>query len=116
MLNLFRKKETKIEFTDELLEQLELVLAEAAKILEESNNPAQAGWLTRILDSAKDRNSERFKNLVLSNELLGGSGSVIDVWVENEQQMSRLHELENQLFQLFRETGLKHRALSRLKW
>lgn len=116
MLNLFRKKETKIEFTDELLERLKLALTEAAEILEKSGHGGQANWLIRILDSANDRNVERFKNLILSNELLGGSGSVIDVWVKDEQQMSRLHELETKLFHLFRETGLKDRALSRLKW
>ncbi len=116
MLNLFRKKETKIEFTEELLEELESVLTEAYNILRDAAYTAQANYLKQILASTINRDAELFKKLILSNELLGGAGSVIDCWIEDEQQMSRLHELETELFHLFRKTGLKHRGLSRLKW
>lgn len=85
MLNFFRKKETKIEFTDELLERLELIVTEANQVLIDSDNSDRTGWLSRILDSAKDRNTNRFKNLVLSNELLGGSGSIIDIAINDSQ-------------------------------
>lgn len=116
MLNFSRKKETKIEFTDELLEQLESVLTEAYNILRDAAYTTQANYLKQILASAINRDAELFKKLILSNELLGGAGSVIDCWIEDEEQMQRLQKLETELFHLLSKTGLKHRELSRLKW
>jgi hypothetical protein len=116
MFGLFNKKETQIVFTEELLEQLESVLTEAHNILRDSAYTAQANFLKQILASALNKETERFKSLILSNELLGGAGSVIDCWIEDELQMSRLHELETELFHLLSKTGLNQSALSRLKW
>ena len=48
---------------------------------------------------------------VISTDLLGGSGSVVDVWIEEEQKMKRLDDLMNAFLKLTIKSGLNHRAI-----
>ena len=116
MFRLFKKRKSAVQFTDELLKEFELVLSEASGILRSSGYAAQANWLKKILTSTLEQDKARFSKLVLSSEFLGGSGSVIDVDIRDKEKMSRFKQLMVQLYHLIRATGLKGRALNRLKY
>ena len=86
-------------------------MTEIYEILRDSAYSAQANWIKQILITIQNEDTESFKEKVLSNDLLGGSGSVVDVWIEEEEKMNRLHDLMNAFLELTIKSGLNHRAV-----
>jgi hypothetical protein len=54
----------------------------------------------QILACVEKENAVDFKKKVISAELLGGSGSVIDVCIAEKEKMDRLNELMNSFLKL----------------
>jgi len=111
---LFKRHKNKtftILITKERKHQLSIILTELAVILRDSKNPYQADCVEQILSSIEKEDTELFKQKVLSNELLGGAGSVIDTWIEDEIKMKRMDDLMNDFLELVIKSGLNHRAV-----
>lgn len=116
MFGLFKKRSYQIDFSEENKERFKTLLTEIYEILRDSAYSAQANWIMQILSSVHKEDSEMFKQKVISTELLGGAGSVVDVWVEEDEKMKRFDSLMNDFLELTVKSGLKHRAIkSRMK-
>lgn len=111
MFGLFKKRTYQIDFSENNKERFTTLLTEIYEILRDSAHSAQANWIMQILSSIQNEDKERFKQKVISADLLGGSGSVIDVWIEDENKMERLDYLMNDFLELSVKSGLNHSAL-----
>lgn len=107
----FFKKTFEVTFTDELATELESALAEAYQHLNSTGHTGQANCLKRILKSVIDRDTELFKKRVLTNNLLGGSGSVLDVWIEPDSTRELFELSFNKFLNLTLQAGLTHKAV-----
>jgi hypothetical protein len=105
------KKTFEITFKDELSAELEAALTESYQILKKTGHSAQANCLKGILKSVIDRDTELFKKRVITMDLLGGSGSVLDVWLESEHTREQFEKSFNKFLNLTLQTGLTHRAV-----
>lgn len=110
MFGLF-KKTYNIDFKEENKERFNTILTEIYEILSGSAYSAQANWVMQILSTVQKEDKKMFKEKVVSAELLGGAGSVVDVWIEDEEKMKRLDDLMNSFLELTIESGLNHKAL-----
>lgn len=110
MFGLF-KKTYNINFNEKNKERFTTLLTEIYEILRDSAYSAQANWVMQILSTVQKEDKEMFKEKVISAELLGGAGSVVDVWIEDEEKMKRLDSLMNSFLELIIESGLNHRAV-----
>jgi|SRR5690554_4335461 len=110
MFGLF-KKTYNIDFSEENKEQFITLLTEIYEILRDSAYSAQANWVMQILSTVQNEDKDMFKEKVISAELLGGAGSVVDVWIEDEAKMNRLDNLMNSFLELTIKSGLNHRAV-----
>ena len=110
MFGLF-KKTYNIDFKEENKERFTILLTEIYEILRDSAYSAQANWIMQILSTVQNDDKELFKEKVISAELLGGAGSVVDVWIEDEDKMKRLDNLMNSFLELTIKSGLNHRAV-----
>lgn len=110
MLGLFKKRTYEIDFSEDK-ERFEILLTEIYEILQGSAYSAQANWIKQILSAVLNEKQEEFKRKVISAELLGGAGSVVDVWIEDEDIMKRLDSLMNSFLELTIKSGLNHRAV-----
>lgn len=111
MFGLFKKRTYQIDFSENNKERFTALLTEIHEILRDSAYSAQANWIMQILSSIQNEDKEGFKQKVISAELLGGSGSVVDVWIEDEKKMKRLDYLMNNFLELSVKSGLNHSAL-----
>ncbi|MCR9013810.1 hypothetical protein [Aquiflexum gelatinilyticum] len=111
MFGLFKKRTYQIDFSENNKERFTALLTEIHEILRDSAYSAQANWIMQILSSIQNEDKEGFKQKVISADLLGGSGSVIDVWIEDENKMERLDYLMNDFLELSVKSGLNHSAL-----
>ncbi|MEQ9279365.1 MAG: hypothetical protein RLN83_07685 [Balneola sp.] len=107
----FFKKSFEITLSDELASELESTLTECYQHLNSTGHSGQANCLKRILKSVIDRDTELFKKRVLTNDLLGGSGSVLDVWIEPESTRELFDISFNKFLNLTLQSGLTHRAI-----
>ncbi|MEQ8360046.1 MAG: hypothetical protein RH860_11210 [Cytophagales bacterium] len=110
MSGLFNKS-FEVTLTDELAIELESVLTESYQHLKNSGYSGQANYLKRILKTVIDRDSKLFKKLVLARDLLGGAGSVLDVWIEPESMRELFDVSFNKFLNLTIQTGLTHQAV-----
>jgi translation initiation factor 1 (eIF-1/SUI1) len=111
MFGIFKKKTYQIDFTETNKVRFITLLTEIYEILRDSAYSAQANWIKQILVTVQNEDAENFKKKVLSNDLLGGSGSVVDVWIEQGEKMNRLDDLMNDFLSLTIKSGLNHRAV-----
>ena len=111
MFGLYNRRIYNVEFTEENKEMFNDLLTEIYKILRDSTYTAQANWIKEILFTVQKEDPNLFKQKVISAELLGGAGSVVDVWIEEEEEMKKLDSLLTDFLELTFKSGLKHRAL-----
>lgn len=111
MFGLFNKKTYKVNFSEENKERFTTLLTEIYEILRDSAHSSQANWIIQILSAIKKEDQELFKEKVISSELLGGAGSVVDVWIEDEKKMNRLDFLMNSFLELTVKSGLNHKTI-----
>jgi hypothetical protein len=110
-LGLLKKRTCQIDFSKENKEQFKYLLTGIYEILCDSAYAAQANWIMQILSTVQKEDSENFKQKVISFELLGGSGSVVDVWIEEGEKMKKLDSLMNDFLELSIKSGLNHRSV-----
>lgn|SRR5690554_995454 len=111
MFGLFKNRTYQIDFSENNKERFTTLLTEIYEILRDSAYSAQANWIMQILSTIQNEDKEEFKQKVISAELLGGAGSVVDVWIEDEKKMKRLDSLMNDFLELTVKSGLNHRAV-----
>jgi hypothetical protein len=111
MFGLFGKKSYEVRFTEERAEQMKIVLTDIYEILRDEAYSAQANCVKEILVTVHSEDVEGFRGKVLSNELLGGSGSVVDVWIQNPENRETLDKRLNEFLNLTLQSGLTHRSV-----
>ena len=111
MFGLLKKRVYQIDFNEINKEQFDVLLTEIHEILRDSGYVAQANWIIQILSTVKKGDSEMFKQKVISAELLGGSGSVVDVWIKEDAKMERLDSLMNDFLKLTVKSGLNYSSV-----
>lgn len=111
MFGLFKKRTYQVDFSEENKERITILLTEIYEILRDSAYSAQANWILQILSAVQQEDQRKFKDKVISAELLGGAGSVVDVWIEDEEKMKRLDSFINYFLELTVKSGLNHRAV-----
>lgn len=111
MFRLLKKKSFDIKFTSENKSQFNTILTEIYTILRDTAFSSQANCIIQILSSIENEDTVKFEKKVVSAELLGGSGSVIDVWIDDEIKMKRFHSLINEFLELTIESGLNHKTV-----
>lgn len=111
MFKLFFKKSYNIKFTSESKAQFNVVLTEIYTILRDCAFSSQAECIIQILSSVQKEDSKTFEKKILSAELLGGSGSVVDIWISDENKMKKFNSLMNDFLKLTIKAGLNHKAI-----
>ncbi|SNZ01236.1 hypothetical protein [Flagellimonas pacifica] len=111
MFGIFKKRTYQIDFSEDNKEQFTTLLTEIHEILRDSAYSAQANWMMQILSTVDKEDQEGFKSKVISAELLGGAGSVVDVYLDDEESRNRLGYLMNTFLRLVIKSGLNHRAV-----
>lgn len=111
MFKIFKRQSEQIVFTEENKELFTSLLTDIYVILRDCAYSHQADWIMQILSSVQSENTKVFKEKVISVELLGGAGSVVDVWIEDKEKMERLDELMNSFLELVMKSGLNNRSI-----
>ena len=75
---IFGKKEEPINLTEELIVRIERKLVRMKELLIQNNYHDHTIRIDMIIEAMQQNNTHAFKRRILSAELLGGSGSVID--------------------------------------
>ncbi len=110
MFNLLKKK-SEFVFTKENKTLFTSILTDIYTILRDNAYTNQANWIIQILACVEKENAAEFKKKVISAELLGGSGSVLDVCIADKEKMDRLDELMNSFLNLTVDSGLNDRLI-----
>jgi hypothetical protein len=111
MFGLLKKRRYQVDFSEENKERFTTLLTEIYEILRDSAYMPQANWILQILSAVQQEDQEKFKDKVISAELLGGAGSIVDVWIEDVEKMKRLDSFMNNFLELTVKSGLNHRAV-----
>lgn len=111
MFGPLKKKTYQIVFDESNKDQFIDLLTEIYKILWDFAFTAQANWINQILSAVHNEDQEIFIQKVISVEFLGGAGSVVDIWIEEDEKMQRLDDLRNVFLELAIRSGLNHREI-----
>ncbi len=108
MFSLFKREPEEIKFTNDNKELFKSLLTDIYTILRDNAYTNQANWIIQILSCVEKEDTVGFKKKVISTDLLGGAGSVVDVWIDDKEKMERLDQLMNSFLKLTLESGLKN--------
>jgi len=111
MFELFKNRTYKVDFSKTNKERFTNLLTEIYEILRDSSYTGQANWIMQILAAVQQEDQGKFIDKVVSADLLGGAGSVVDVWIEDEKKMKRLDSLMNDFLELTIKSGLNHEVV-----
>jgi hypothetical protein len=110
MINLFRRKNN-VQFTEDNVGRFTELLTEIYVILRDNAYSHQAECIMQILTAVQKQDADMFKQKVISTDMLGGAGSVIDVSLCDEEIVKRFYRLINDFLKLTLKAGLNHRAI-----
>jgi len=113
-MNLYRPKNTEFDFSDEKVYALEESVSKLKEILSKAGFDSFNQSLTNILSAASKRDDEKFKGFSLTNELFGGSGSLWEIWIGNEQQQHEFEERFVDFVNNLKNMGLRNRRMSQV--
>lgn len=112
--NLFKKKQL-IDFCDKHVEKLSAVIDSLAKTLREAGLSFYIDQLCQIKSAAIKQDEETFKKLVISRELFGGSGALLEIYIDDSELPEVFHHQFSDFIIQLQAMGIKNPRINQTK-
>ena len=114
LLDIFRK-DRKIDFADENIEELSKLTIELGDTLIRANLGIYVDYLSCIRLAAEQHDIETFKKKVISRELFGGAGALWEIWIEDKQLRRTFNEQFCEYVDLLKKMGIRNERINQVR-
>ena len=113
--NLFRPNQT-LDFSDSNFEQLSKSISNLQETLATAHffDP-YVPYLDQVLNTARIKDSETFKKLVVSNELFGGSGALWEIYINDSSLDKRFKTYFTAFIESIEKIGINNKRIRQVK-
>lgn len=110
----FSQKEGNIIFSDENVAKLIRKSDLLGQTLINNSLGFYVDYLSEIRLAAENRDESKFVKLILSNKMLGGSGSLSDIYLKNEGENQKFEKQFSDYIRLLIQMGVKNKHLKQI--
>jgi len=114
LFDIFRK-DRKIDFVDENIEELAKLTIELGETLIRANLGFYVDYLSYIRLAAEQHDAETFKKKVISRELFGGAGALWEIWIEDNQLRLIFNEQFCEFVDLLKKMGIRNGRINQVR-
>jgi len=111
----FFRKDKKIDFADENIEELSRMTIELGDTLMRANLGIYVDYLACIRLAAEQHDIETFKKKVISRELFGGAGALWEIWIEDKQLRRTFNEQFCEYVDLLKKMGIRNGRINQVR-
>jgi hypothetical protein len=115
LLDFIIRTEKLIDFSDNNIKMLTKLSYELGEILIKSGNGYAVDYLSQIRLSADNHDNEKFKTLVTSRELFGGSGAIWEIWIEDTELRKQFNKLFCDYIDLLKKMRIKSGRINQVR-
>lgn len=115
LFDFFKKPEKPIDFSDDNVKALTKLSDQLGDILIKSGYGFGVDYLSQIRLSADKHDNERFKTLVISRELFGGSGAIWEIWIEDIELRKQFNIIFCDYIDLLKKMGVKNGRINQVR-
>jgi hypothetical protein len=115
LFDFFKKLEKPIDFSDDNIKALTKLSDQLGDILIKSGYGYGVDYLSQIRLSADKHENERFKTLVISRELFGGSGAIWEIWIEDTELRKQFNIIFCDYIDLLKKMGVKNGRINQVR-
>lgn len=106
---------SEILIDENLINSFEIIINSMIEVLTQSGNSNRTYYLEDILESLKDYDSNKFKDLVISNELFGGAGAYWEIWINDKKLNLKYQKIFIQLIDALEKVGIFNPRIQQVK-
>ena len=111
----FFRKDRKIDFADENIEELAKLTIELGETLIRANLGFYVDYLSCIRLAAEQHDIETFKKKVISRELFGGAGALWEIWIEDNQLRRTFNKQFCEYVDLLKKMGIRNGRINQVR-
>lgn len=115
LFDFFKRPEKPIDFSDDNVKALTKLSDQLSDILIKSGYGYGVDYLSQIRLSADKHDIKRFKTLVISRELFGGSGAIWEIWIEDTELRKQFKKLFCHYIDLLKKMGVKNLRINQVR-
>ncbi len=115
IFNFWKKKKLLIDFSDENISNLKKQTSLLKQVLIENDIEYYSNHLNNILLAAEHESEAKFKELVISRELFGGSGALWEIHIKNSIEYNKFNNIFINYIDLIIKMGIKHNRITQTK-
>lgn len=115
LFDFFKRPEKPIDFSDNNIKVLTKLSDELGDILIKSGYGYGVDYLSQIRLSADNHDSEKFKTLVISRELFGGSGAIWEIWIDDTELRKQFNKQFCDYIYLLKKMGIKNGRINQVR-
>ena len=115
IFSFWKKKKLLIDFSDENISNLNKQTQLLKQVLIKNDIEYYSNHLNDILLATEYKNEAKFKELVISRELFGGSGALWEIHIENSNEYNKFNNIFINYIDLITKMGIKHNRISQTK-
>lgn len=107
--------DSNIDFSDDNVERLTKLLDELGDTLIKTHYGNYVDYLSQIRLTAENRDTETFKELIISRELFGGAGALWEIWIEDKKSRKLFNKLFCEFMDILKEMGIRNARINQLR-
>jgi len=111
----FLKKKIPIDFSELNLSELNLKSDLLGQTLIENGHGFYVDHLSQIRLVAENKNESKFKKLVISRELFGGTGALWEINIENPTEYQKFNKQFSEYIDLIIQMGIKNGRVKQVR-
>ena len=115
LFDFFKRPEKTIDFSENNIKALTKLSDELGDILIKSGYGYVVDYLSQIRMSADNHDNEKFKTLVISRELFGGSGAIWEIWIDDTELRKQFNKLFCDYIDLLKKMGIKNGRINQVR-
>ena len=108
-------KQSQLDFSEDKIERLQNSIFSLQLILSNTDSLYYNDYLNEILNSAQQRNSQKFAKLVISNELFGGAGALWEIYFSDTSLDKEFKSQFYQFINCIEDLGIRNPRITQVK-
>lgn len=104
-----------INFSDENILELNSTINKLCDIIVNAGFDVYVNLLIEINKSAKEKNEEKFNNLIINSSLFGGAGAMWEIWIENDNMRVKFEKEFCLFVDVIKKMGIKNSRIDQVR-
>lgn len=104
-----------IDFSSENILELNSTINKLYDIILSAGFEVYVDLLLQIKESAKEKDQEKFKNLIINQSLFGGAGALWEIWIESDDIRVQFEKQFCHFVDVIKKMGIKNNRIEQVR-